>query len=238
MYPLFEELDYRQTPMGELILRRRQIMALGGEVVYEVKLGEEYLMSSLFHASEVALAEIGLEKLGGSGWDIVVGGLGLGYTAAAALKFEQVRRMIVIEALAPVIDWHRQGLIPNAGFLNNDPRCIYYEADFFALARGPGFDPDTSGHQFDAILLDIDHTPDYLLNTSHGDLYTASGMARLKSFLKPGGLFALWSNDPPADAFLGILAGVFDRTEGHTIEFENPIQATKSENGIYLAWSA
>ena len=232
---LFEELDYRNTAMGELILRRRQMLALGGRTVYEVKLGDEYLMSSLFHISEEALADFGLKALRGNGWEVVVGGLGLGYTAAAALKYEQVKRLVVVEALEPVIDWHRRALVPNGEVLTRDKRCVYYHADFFNLARKAGFDPDASGHRFDAILLDIDHTPDYLLSSNHSDFYTAAGMERLKSFLKPGGVFALWSNDPPEDDFLDMLSGVFERAEGHVIEFENPLQQSVTENGIYVA---
>jgi spermidine synthase len=235
MTPLIEELDYRQTRMGELILRRRRVLSLGGLEVYEVKLGEEYLMSSLFHVGEVALTDIGLGELNGSGWDVVVGGLGLGYTAAAALKFKQLKRLVVVEALEPVIDWHRRGLVPNSNELNTDDRCGYYLADFFALARGPGFDPEVEGTQFDAILLDIDHTPDLLLHTSHGDFYTEAGLQRLKSFLKPNGVFALWSNDSPDEAFLEILSRVFDGVQGHPVEFDNPLQQNTAINGIYVA---
>ncbi|MFO7931956.1 MAG: spermidine synthase [Desulfosalsimonas sp.] len=238
MNPLFEELDYRQTPMGELVLRRRRMLSLKGMTVYEVKLGDEYLMSSLFHASEEALAETAFNELRGGGWDVAVGGLGLGYTAAAALKFEQVKRLVVIEALEPVIDWHNRDLVPNSEILTRDPRCIFHHADFFELARTSGFDPDTPGREFDAILLDIDHSPEFLLTAGHGDFYTAEGMQRLASFLKPGGVFALWSNDPPHDEFIRMLSGVFDRAEGRVIEFKNPIQDTVSANGIYLAYNS
>ena len=137
--------------MGELVLQRRTMLSLKGREVYEVKLGDAYLMSSLFHDSEVALADIALSALDGTGWDIVVGGLGLGYTAAAALKYEQVERLIVVEALAPVIDWHRRGLVPNGKRLTHDGRCVYRHADFFDLARGEGFDPDVKFSQFDAV---------------------------------------------------------------------------------------
>jgi len=233
--PLFEELDYRNTSMGGLVLQRRRILALKGQMVYEVKLGEDYLMSSLFHASETALADIGLGELSGDRWDVVVGGLGLGYTAEAALRFLQVKRLIVVEALAPVIDWHKQALVPNGAILNRDTRCIYHHADFFELARNEGFDPEAPASLFDAVLLDIDHTPDFLLHTSHGDFYTTAGMQRLQSFLKPGGIFALWSNDPPRKDFLQILSGVFSWAEGHVIEFENPLQQSMAVNGIYVA---
>jgi len=231
----FEELDYQQTALGELILRRRLSPALGGREIFEVKLNDDYLMSSLFHESEVALTDLGLGELTGQGWDIVVGGLGLGYTAAAALKYDQVARMVVVEALAPVIEWHQRELVPNGALLSEDARCRYNHGDFFALARGDGFDPDDARHLFDAILLDIDHTPDALLNPGHADLYSEEGMMRLRGFLKSGGVFGLWSNDAPEKEFLAILSRVFDQVDGHVVEFENPIQGKTAANGVYIA---
>lgn len=231
----FEELDYQKTDLGELILQRRQALDMGGCDVFEVKLNNEYLMSSLFYEAEVALAECGLSALVGQDLDIVVGGLGLGYTAVAALKHDQVGRMIVVEALAPVIDWHVRELVPNGALLATDARCRFHNADFFALARGEGFDPEDPGHRFDAILLDIDHTPDALLNPSHADFYSEAGMQRCRAFLKPGGVFGLWSNEVPDAAFVDMLSTVFDRADGHVVEFANPIQRKTSTNGIYLA---
>ena len=231
----FEELDYHQTAIGELILRRRRALEVDGREIFEVKLNDEYLMSSLFHEGEVALADLGLAELAGQGWDVVVGGLGLGYTAAAALKYNQVARMIVVEALAPMIDWHQRELVPNGRLLSKDDRCRYHHEDFFALARGDGFDPDGPGRSFDAILLDIDHTPDTLLNPSHADFYSAEGMMRLRTFLRPGGVFGLWSNDVPDQGFLTILSRVFDQVAGHIVEFENPIQGKTTANGVYIA---
>ena len=144
----FEELDSRETRMGEISLRRRRILSLNNIEVYEIKLGHEYLMSSLFHEAEVALADIGLGDLGGEAWDVVVGGLGLGYTAAAALKFEKLKRLIVVEALEPVIDWHKRGLIPRGRQLASDSRCVFRLGDFFALARQAAFDPTTPKTQY------------------------------------------------------------------------------------------
>ena len=221
--------------MGELVLQRRRILSLDGREVYEVRLGDEYLMSSLFHDAEVALADIGLGGLDGIEWDVVVGGLGLGYTAAAALKFKQLKRLIVVEALAPVIEWHRQGLVPNGEALTRDARCVYHQADFFALVHGDGFDPQVSDVRFDAILLDIDHTPKHWLQHNHGELYTAAGLHRLKSFLNPQGIFAVWSNDPPQEPFVDRLASVFESAQGHTVQFDNPLLQAKATNGVYVA---
>ncbi len=231
----FEELDYQQTALGELSLVRRLAFEMGKREVFEVKLNGEWLMSSLFHVGEVALADLGLSVLEGDKWDVVVGGLGLGYTAAAVLNHAEVERLIVVEALAPVIDWHQRELVPNGALLSNDTRCHYNVEDFFAKVRGNGFDPDNPGHLFDAILLDIDHTPDALLNPSHADFYSIEGMTRLHAFLKPGGVFAMWSDDVPEKGFLGILDNVFDEVAGHVVEFENPIQDRMATCGVYVA---
>ena len=235
MNPQFEELDYRKTRLGELVLQRRRVLALDGAEAYEVKLNGEYLMSSLFYVAEAELARLGLGALKGKDWDVVVGGLGLGYTAAEALAFPQVARLVVVEALEPVIDWHRRGLVPNGKKLTDDPRCAYLNADFFALARGAGFDPDQPGRRWDAVLLDIDHTPSQLLNPAHADFYSEAGLRRLKNFLKPGGVFALWSNDEPDPAFLETLRKAFGNAEGHASVFANPLTEKKSSNGLYLA---
>ena len=238
MKPWFEELDYVVSPMGPLILQRRRIAALNDQEVYEVKLNDEYLMSSLFYDAEVALSQLVLERTQGEALDIVVGGLGLGYTAAAALRDPRVQHLTVVEALAPVIDWHQRGIVPNGKTLTDDPRCSYLHGDFFALARTTGFDPDLPGKTFDAILLDIDHTPQLLLSEAHADFYTAEGLTACARFLKPGGIFGLWSNEPPDAEFLTRLETVFGQAEGHTITFPNPMQNATSTNGIYLARKA
>jgi spermidine synthase len=231
----FKELDYRRTPLGELILQKRSAVEADGREIFEVKLNGEYLMSSLFYEGETALTRLGLAPLEGENWDIAVGGLGLGFTAAEALRYPQIRRMVVVEALAPVIDWHRRRLVPNGAVLADDPRTLFHHADFFALARAGGFDPEIPGHRFDAVLLDIDHTPGELLNPSHAGLYTEAGMRRLAAFIKPGGVFALWSNQTPETRFMETLAAVFSAVEGHTVPFPNPVQGNTAVNGIYVA---
>ena len=110
----FEEIDFQQTPMGDLILRRRNVLSLGNKEVYEVILGDAFLMSSLFTVVEEALAELGLAAIDevAEGLQVVVGGLGLGHTAQAALRDERVEELIVVDTMSEVIGWHEQGLVP------------------------------------------------------------------------------------------------------------------------------
>jgi spermidine synthase len=232
---LFEELDHRETPIGALSLRRRRELTLGIDV-FEIKLGEEFLMSSLFTASEIALARLGLAELSGHDLDVVVGGLGLGYTARAVLEHSQVGSLVVVDALAAVIDWHRKGLVPLGIALSGDPRCRLVHGDFFALAASDaGFDPDAPGRQFDVVLVDIDHAPDRLLNPRHAPFYQPAGLRALSGKLRPGGVFGLWSNALPDDAFTAQLSDCFAQARAERVTFHNPLQNRPFTQTVYLA---
>ena len=236
----FAVLDYRQTPLGDLTLRRRRVLSLDGLEIFEVKLGEFFLMSSLFHDVEEALADLGLAALDAPEVDVVVGGLGLGYTALAALMNPAVRSLIVVEALDAVIDWHERGLVPLGPQLTADPRCRFVQADFFALAAIPneGFDPETPGRKFHAVLVDIDHSPRHLLHERHGAFYQPDGLRRLSAQLHPGGAFALWSDDPPDADFLTTLRAVFSEADARDVSFFNPLLECDSASTVYVARTA
>lgn len=235
----FEELDYRKTLLGELSLRRRRMLSLGGIEIYEVKLGNDFLMSSLFHEVEEALAHLGLGELSGENWDVVVGGLGLGYTAVAALEHREVASLLIVDALAAVIEWHQRGLVPLGEKLTGDARTRMLHADFFERAQSlEGFDPEQPGRKFHAVLLDIDHSPNNLLHPRNAGFYRADGLRALAAHLHPGGIFALWSDDPPDDAFLGVLGSAFDNVRAHVVTFPNPLTEADSASTVYVAGKA
>jgi spermidine synthase len=234
----FEELDFRPTPMGVLSLRRRRSLSSGLDI-FEIKLGDEFLMSSQFTAAEIELARLGLAPLTRRDLDVVVGGLGLGYTAQAALENSGVRSLIVVDALAEVIEWHEQGLLPLGKQLTGDPRCKLVNGDFFAMSHSAeGFDRQTPGRRFDAVLVDIDHSPRNLLHPRHAALYTRQGLSRLAAHLNPGGVFALWSNDAPDDAFNAVLADAFATSAAHVVTFENLQGDRDASNTVYVAVKA
>jgi len=225
-----QELGFQKTPLGDLTLRRRLEPRLQNQEVFEVKLGEEYLMSSLFTESERKLATLGLKQLEGE-LDIVVGGLGLGYTAAEVLKNNRVRHLLVIDLFQAVIDWHRTGLVPLGNEIASDMRCELRQGDFFELAR-TGFD---GGRKFDAVLLDIDHSPEHFLDQTNESLYTSEGLTAIRNQIKPGGVFALWSNDPANEEFTKHLREAFGTATSHNVEFPNPYTNSISVNSVYVA---
>jgi spermidine synthase len=218
--------------MGELSLRRRRDPVLAQDV-YEVKLGDEFLMSSAFTVAEEAVARLALARVGGAALDVAVGGLGLGYTAQAVLADPRVRSLLVVEALDEVIDWHARGLVPAA--VRADARCRVVHGDFFALVGSP---PAAAGlDRFHAVVVDIDHSPRHLLHPSHAGFYEVAGLRRLAEHLHPGGVFALWSNDPPDEPFAAVLAEVFAEVATEVVGFPNPLQNREAANTVYLARS-
>ena len=233
----FEELAHESTSIGEISLRRRLEPTLRVDV-YEVKLDDEFLMSSLFTVGETALAELGLGAIDGERLDIVVGGLGLGYTAGAVLTDPRVRTLRVIDALSEVIDWHRRHLVPLGAELTSDPRCELVHGDFFAMVADGLLTDDQDQSRFDAILVDIDHTPRHLLNPRHAGFYEPEGLRRVAEQLRPGGVFGLWSDDPPDEDFLTIVAAEFDRVHANVVTFPNFYTGGHASSTIYIASTA
>jgi hypothetical protein len=153
------------------------------------------------------------------------------------LENAAVRSLLVIEVMEPVISWHQLGLIPLGDKLALDSRCSLVHGDFFKLAGSSGsFDPDNSRRLFHAVLLDIDHSPSHWLDERNSAFYTDSGLASLAASLHPGGVFGLWSNDPPDDAFTGLLNEVFSSAKSQRVTFPNPYTEGESSSTIYLAY--
>jgi spermidine synthase len=225
-----QELDWGDTPWGEISLRQRWDRVTERDV-YEVKLGDDFLMSSQFTVGEQELARIGLAAASGSAsLTVMVGGLGLGYTALAALEDDRVTELTVVEALPMVISWHERDLLPDTVGLAADPRVRLVNDDFFDLVRAGRAD-----RTYDALLVDIDHAPDWLLREDHGDLYTVEGFARLGAMLADDGVFALWSDEPPEPEVVRRMGEAFEHADAHVVPFPNPLTGGESANSVYLA---
>jgi spermidine synthase len=225
----FEELDHRETALGELILRRRRPVSRPEEWVYEVKLAGRFLMSSLVTASERELATRALARVRGERLRVLVGGLGLGYTAAAALEDPRVAAVDVVELLPEVVAWHRRGLVPLGGPLFADPRFHVIEGDCLQLLRS------TAPGPYDAVLIDIDDSPIHLLDERHADFYTVAGLTQVRASLRPGGVFALWTSLPAEPDVTARLRAAFGNADAEEVRFDNPLLDDPEVNAIYFA---
>ena len=236
---IFEELDYQETPLGSISLRRRSEPRLDNTLIYEVKLGEEFLMSSLFVEAEEQLSILGLASLASQGYtcelNIVVGGLGLGYTALAALNNSAVKSLRTIDIMQPVISWHEQGLIPIGNVLATDHRSKLIHGDFFAIAGDKSTQGFVNDDKVHAVLLDIDHSPSHWLSQDNESFYSRDSLQTLRKKLHTRGIFGLWSNEAEDEEFKAVLKNVFEQVETHTIEFANPYSGGNSINTIYIA---
>ena len=202
---LVEILAYEPTELGMLCLRRRELLCEPGTIVTEVTLNHEFLMSSYLTASEKALSETALTMHSGESLSVLVGGLGLGYTAQAALKSERVTRCDVVEFLPQVIGWLSDRLVPLADELNAEDRLNVIHGDVYQRLA------DACKTKYDLILIDVDHSPDDNLGESNSGFYVAAGLEKAKRHLAENGILGVWSyaqNSPFVDALREVFAVV------------------------------
>jgi spermidine synthase len=146
-------------------------------------------MNSRHHGSEVALAEHTCSRIKRkSGLRILIGGLGMGYTLAAALEQSEPDTLITVSELIPaVVRWNREQLGHLAGMPLDDPRVSVEEEDVAEIIRN-------RKSAWDAILLDVDNGPEGLTQETNDRLYGRSGLRTSFSALRPEGILAVWSS--------------------------------------------
>jgi spermidine synthase len=153
--------------------------------------GRGELMNSRVHGSEIALAELACAAMEGSARPrLLVGGLGMGFTLAAALaQVDDDSEVVVAELVPEVVAWNRDLMGEPSGHPLSDPRTTVFEGDIADLLRNPG-----SG--FDAIMMDVDNGPAAMIRRENDWLYTDEGLAVMRQALRPGGVLAVWSAGP------------------------------------------
>ncbi len=224
-----EILACESTGLGLLCLRRRELLSQPGTVVTEITLNHEYLMSSYNTLSERQLAVHALEMNSHENLQVLVGGLGLGYTAGEVLTSSRVASVEVVEFLPPVIDWLQCGLFPLAEQLQADSRLSLVAGDVYERLSRP---PD---RRFDLILIDVDHSPDENLDDANASFYTEAGLSQAKAHLAPDGVLGVWSyaeSSPFADA----LHGVFQNVVVKEATFNNTLIDQVTTDWLFFAW--
>lgn len=223
-----EILGYETTPLGHLCLRRRELLARPGTVITEITLDHQLLMSSYNTVSERALADEALARHAGHDLTVLVGGLGLGYTAASALRSERVRRVEVIEIFPAVVGFLREGLVPLSPELLADPRFSVRDGDVYATLREP------AGESWDVVLIDVDHSPGDHLGTGNESFYTESGLAQAKRHLAPDGILAVWSYQE-SSPFSDALRSAFEVVEVVPVVYVNDLVEEEHTDWLFLA---
>jgi spermidine synthase len=221
----FEVIDHAESPFGVLILRRRTAPVPG---VIELALDHQFLMSSAATVSERELATRAIALHGGTDLDVMVGGLGLGYTCKAALDTGRAARVEVVELSPGVIRWVRNGLVPLGEELVADARVHITQDDVFERLRNP----PTRKH--DVLLIDVDHSPDERLGDTSSSFYAHASLALVARHLQPGGVFGLWSTSDSA-AFTAELHKAFREVVVQPIDFFNETVGAPETNWLFMA---
>lgn len=205
---------------GELLLYRR-----GGEFSIRIKARGE-LMNSRVHDSEDALAALACERLAGrTRPQLLIGGLGMGFTLSAALRALGPDAEVVVAELVPaVVEWNRGALGAAAGHPLQDPRVAVRETDVARILR-------TERNRFDAILLDVDNGPEGLTRDENDWLYGHGGLGAAYAALRPEGILAVWSAGPDRE-FTDRL-----RRAGFEVE-ELRVRAHNKKGARHVIWLA
>jgi spermidine synthase len=215
-------LDCAQVPGhgGELCLYRR-----GDEFSIKIA-GQGELMSSRVHGSEDALAEHTCARLVDCAKPrLLIGGLGMGFTLAAALRHLGRQAQVVVAELVPaVVAWNRGPLGEQAGHPLRDPRVTVREGDVARILLAGQL-------AYDAILLDVDNGPEGLTRKENDWLYSMNGLNAAYAALRPQGVLAVWSASPDKD-FLQRL-----RKTGFEVD-EVRVRARGSKGARHIIWFA
>lgn len=192
-----------ESERGELVLRRRH--GNGGPAVLELRANGVFVMDNAEFSSELALASAALELVD-EPRDVLVGGMGLGFTMHQVLADQRVERCTVVEIEEALVGWMRDGTIPHGQSMLADARANPVVADVtVALAEAPEA-------SYDLILLDVDNGPNFLVHESNARIYEPEFLGQARRILRPGGSLAIWSMDD-APGLQASMAAVFDEVE-------------------------
>lgn len=202
----WELLDSTPVPGGTETLRlyRR-------DDEFSIRVDGCELMNSRVHGSEAALAELSCARIvNNPSPKILIGGLGMGYTTAAALDKLGAQAQVVVAELVPaVVEWNRGPLASLAGYPLEDSRVSVREIDVAQILKA-------EKHTYDAIMLDVDNGPDGLTRAENNWLYTRSGLSAAYAALKFSGILAVWSASPDP-AFSKLLRQTGFKVEAVTV---------------------
>jgi spermidine synthase len=211
-----EVYERRAGENGELVLR-------GDGRHFEIISNGVFLMDTRAGESERLLVRAALDRLGRPA-DVLIGGLGVGFSLAEALRSPRTRTVTVVEREPAVIGWHATYLRPYSGGALEDPRVRVEHADLLGRLR-------SAAELYDVLCLDIDNGPEWTVTEGNAALYGPAGLELLAGRLRPGGVLAVWS----AGAAPAFEARLRERFAGVSAL---PVQVARGEpDVVYLATS-
>ena len=188
---MVEVLDRRATADGEVVLRR----AGGG---FEIIVDGVFAMAShLGGRSEQHQVDVTLDAVQDPG-TVLIGGLGLGFAVNRAVAHTRLHHIVVAEVEPAIIDWHRSYLSELTADALRDPRVTVVEGDVAAIIGSAGAALDVVATSFDAIILDVDNGPDWLIRPDNARLYEPPFVAACATALTAGGALSVWGSQPSA----------------------------------------
>ncbi|MDP9220002.1 MAG: hypothetical protein M3P23_05615 [Actinomycetota bacterium] len=209
------------TGGGEVVLRLRRGARGPGRDTYELIVDGVFAMDTVNVSTELRLASETIRRLTGTGWQVLVGGLGLGYTLRELLADQRVARVDIVEVEPALVDWIRGGLVGPARGLLDDARANVIVGDVATQLR------DRPPATYDAVLLDVDNGPDFLVHQSNSALYDEPALRLAVRALRPGGRLAIWSAaaSPGLEERRRVVAGPLEvvtlsvRREGRQLDY-------------------
>ena len=218
----YAEVARAESERGEVVLRRR-IEEHTADAL-ELRVNGVFVMDTRETSSEIELAAAALELVEDPR-DVVVGGLGLGFTTQRVLADHRVERVMVVEIEEALIGWMRDGTIPHGPALLADKRVHIVDADIVrAVAEATS--------TYDLVLLDVDNGPGYLVHDANADVYEHEFLADTRRILNPGGALVVWSANPAPE-----LAAVMETVFGNCTEhrYDVLLQDRPEQYLLYLS---
>jgi spermidine synthase len=207
-----------ESGRGELVLRERE------EGILELRANGVFVMDTAETTSERALASEALARHTAP-HTVLIGGLGLGFTLAEALRDDRVRRAVVVEIEPALVGWLRDGTVPHGPALLADDRVEIVEGDVAEVL-------DHADATFDLVLLDVDNGPGYLVHDANAGLYRPALLEATRRAIKPGGICVIWSAAPD-EALEETMRTVFGDAE--PAPYDVDLQGRHEQYWLYLA---
>ena len=223
----YTEVARAESPRGEIVLRERRDPDAGSSspVVLELRVNGVFVMDTFETSSEKGLATASLKQVENPR-NVVIGGLGLGFTMHEVLADKRVEKLVVVEIEDALVQWMREGTVPHGPSYLADERVSVMTADIRTAMA------EATPAAYDLVLLDVDNGPGFLVYDENEEIYQREFLGQVKEALRPGGALVIWSaaESPTLQAEMVQVFG-----DCVAVPYEVTLQSRDEHYWIYLA---